>query len=84
MQFVQKQGKTKRHATFADVLVGQVFFRGNCAFMRIDQCQADGNAVLLNTMNQGGIVTVEDEQDVTILNTTITIEYTADGLVEWI
>lgn len=84
MNFVQKTGKTKRHITFEDVYDGQVFFYGGCAYMRINQSKVEGNAVLLNTMNQGNLESFEDDQNVVLLNACIDIEYTVDELTEWI
>lgn len=84
MNFVQKSSKAKRHITFEDVYDGQVFFVGGCVYMRINQSKSEGNAVLLNTMNQGSLASFEDDQNVVLLNTSIDIEYTVDELTEWI
>ena len=86
MRFIQTS-KSKRHTTFDDVKVGQIFLCADVAYMCTDYIDGDydqANAVTLSSSEVGKLAYFEGHEEVDILTIEPEIKYGAEDIKSWI
>ena len=88
MEFFRKaEQKPKVHFKFADIDIGDIFFIGDTAYMKIPNVKYEKewcNAVILSGVNQGVLDLIDEVHEVILLRVEPRIEYDPNDLVEWI
>lgn len=83
----QSISKSKRHAKFYDVHLGDVFFTHGFAYIKTSRFEDDNdivNAVQLDGLGKGDLVFFEEDDEVSILTTEIIINYEEEDVKSWV
>ena len=78
---------SKRHAKFYDARMGDIFFARGFVYMKTSHFEDDNdivNAVQLDGLDKGELVFFEEDEDVSILTSEITINYEEENVKSWI